>query len=144
MGTKFSEGQFPIKETEAEYITPDGKYFIYKNADGNLAKWPIVTKKSADGIYTVDKNKPQAITEKDKNDMLKADGSTPSKDIISNLKIGDVVAVTLASDNDNSARIVTIVSNDDKALTVNDHNKPKSSNYSMTKDNIKDIAYFKK
>ena len=144
MGTKFSEGQFPIKETEAEYITPDGKYFIYKNADGNLAKWPIVTKKSADGIYTVDKNKPQAITEKDKNDMLKADGSTPSKDIISKLKVGDVVAVTLASDNDNSARIVTIVSNDDKALTVNDHNKPKSSNYSMTKDNIKDIAYFKK
>ena len=76
--------------------------------------------------------------------MLKADGSTPSKDIISKLKVGDVVAVTLASDNDNSARIVTIVSNDDKALTVNDHNKPKSSNYSMTKDNIKDIAYFKK
>jgi hypothetical protein len=143
-GTKFSEGQFPIKETEAEYITPDGKYFIYKNADGNLAKWPIVTKKSADGIYTVDKNKPQPITDKDKKDILKASGSTPSKDIISKLKVGDIVAVTLKSDNDNSARVVNIKGIDDKILNVNDHNKPNSSDYKMSKDNIKDIDYFRK
>tara|TARA_R110001606_G_scaffold133998_6_gene270215 strand:+ start:2373 stop:4046 length:1674 start_codon:yes stop_codon:yes gene_type:complete len=145
MGVNYSEGQFPIKDTDAAFIDPSGKYLIYKDREtDNLIKWSIVSQKSADGIYIVNKNKPIPITDKDRNNMLKADGSTPSKDIISNLKIGDVVAVTLASDNDNSARIVTIVSNDDKALTVNDHNKPKSSNYSMTKDNIKDIAYFKK
>ena len=145
MGVNYSEGQFPIKDTDAAFIDPSGKYLIYKDREtDNLIKWSIVSQKSADGIYIVNKNKPMPITDKDRNNMLKADGSTPSKDIISKLKIGDVVAVTLASDNDNSARIVTIVSNDDKALTVNDHNKPKSSNYSMTKDNIKDIAYFKK
>jgi hypothetical protein len=145
MGVNYSEGQFPIKDTDAAFIDPSGKYLIYKDREtDNLIKWSIVSQKSADGIYIVNKNKPMPITDKDKNNMLKADGSTPSKDIISKLKVGDVVAVTLASDNDNSARIVTIVSINDKALTVNDHNKPKSSDYSMTKDNIKDIAYFKK
>lgn len=145
MGVSYSEGQFPIKDTDASYIDPAGKYLIYKDKEsGNLAKWPIVTQKSADGIYIVNKNKSIPVTEKDKNDMLKADGSTPAADIISKLKVGDVVAVTLAGDNDNSARVVTIVKTDDKTLTVNDHNKPNSSNYPMAKDNIKDISYFKK
>lgn len=74
VGVSYSEGQFPIKEADAAFIDPLGKYLIYKDKkSGNLAKWPIVARKSRDGTYTIDKNKPQPITEKDKNDVLGAD-----------------------------------------------------------------------
>jgi hypothetical protein len=77
VGVSYSEGQFPIKEVDAAFIDPAGKYLIYKDKkSGNLAKWPIVTQKSRDGTYTVNKNKPQPITEKDKNDVIGADAST--------------------------------------------------------------------
>ena len=79
MGVSYSEGQFPIKETDAAFIDPAGKYLIYKDKEsGNLAKWPIVTQKSPTGIYTINKNKPQPITEKDKNDVIEAESTTES------------------------------------------------------------------
>jgi len=79
VGVSYSEGQFPIKETDAAFIDPAGKYLIYKDKEsGNLAKWPIVTQKSPTGIYTINKNKPQPITEKDKNDVIEAESTTES------------------------------------------------------------------
>ena len=59
-------------------------------------------------------------------------------------KSGDTIALTLAKDQDNVARIVKIISVSDGKITVNDTRKKSSSNYTINKGNIKDIDYFRK
>ena len=64
--------------------------------------------------------------------------------ILNNIKSGDTIALTLAKDQDNVARIVKIISVSDGKITVNDTRKKSSSNYTINKGNIKDIDYFRK
>jgi hypothetical protein len=73
-----------------------------------------------------------------KNNLSKRDN------ILNNVKAGDTIALTLAKDQDNVARIVKIISVSDDKITVNDTRKKSSSNYTINKGNIKDVDYFRK
>ena len=64
--------------------------------------------------------------------------------ILNTIKSGDTIALTLAKDQDNVARIVKIISVSDGKITVNDTRKKSSSNYTINKGNVKDIDYFRK
>ena len=72
------------------------------------------------------------------------DNLSKRDNILNNIKSGDTIALTLAKDQDNVARIVKIISVSDGKITVNDTRKKSSSNYTINKGNIKDIDYFRK
>ena len=93
---------------------------------------------------TSDYVKSSAILTPSTSKTTSNDNLSKRDNILNNIKSGDTIALTLAKDQDNVARIVKIISVSDGKITVNDTRKKSSSNYTINKGNIKDIDYFRK
>ena len=82
-----------------------------------------------------------------KGDYSKKPGKPPSKtevkkNDVDRLKVGDEVGIILKNNkSDNVARIVKIIKIGDDSVVVNDTGRKNSSNYTITKKNIKEIKF---